>query len=265
MLKKLLLILILPLSLQGHSLSNYFDLFTTYPDTLGPTGSWKEGEIEVILEPKHIHKIEAIAKNRLVNQGASVVDAESWSRVGIVAEDQYLYWIRDAVIFPSGAKGTYDRIISKNGLGDSAGVAIFGVLENQTILLNLNYRHATRSWEIELPRGIRKKNESIEDTVKRELKEETGGEVETLTFLGMMTPDTGILTSAIPVYAAKVSHVHSNHQDDSEAIETNLALTLSELKRALAQGYLETLHNGRTIKATVRDSFLTFALSQFAF
>ena len=40
---------------------------------------------------------------------------------------------------------------------------------NKKVILNVNYRHATRSWELELPRGVREENETVEMTAKREL------------------------------------------------------------------------------------------------
>ena len=54
---------------------------------------------------------------------------------------------------------------------------------NLNIVVNLNYRHATRSWEIELPRGMRRSKESLREASARELKEETGymGRIESVT------------------------------------------------------------------------------------
>ncbi len=74
--------------------------------------------------------------------------------VGVVREDQYWIWLRDAVYFPKGVPVTYDRLIWKSELkSNSPGVAVLPILPSGHVVLNLNYRHATKSWELELPRG----------------------------------------------------------------------------------------------------------------
>jgi len=56
--------------------------------------------------------------------------------VGVVAQDQYLVWVRDAVVFPSGAKGTYDRFFWQNSLGSPQGVAVLPVQADGCVVLN---------------------------------------------------------------------------------------------------------------------------------
>ena len=106
-----------------------------------------------------------------MKKGLSVQLAKEWSRVGIIAEDSYLYWIRDAVVFPSGLSGTYDRILWKSSLNGPPGIVIAPTIHKK-ILVNLNYRHATRSWEVELPRGLRHKDETLLEASERELHQE---------------------------------------------------------------------------------------------
>lgn len=260
-----ILFLFFPFFLVASPLSDYLDLLATYPETLGPIGSWKEGEIEIVLTPEAIQEIESMAEKRLLDKGTPPEKAKAWSRVGIIAEDQYLYWIRDGVIFPSGAKGTYDRIVWKSSLQGPAGVAIFATLETEEVLLNLNYRHATRSWELELPRGMRKQGETAEAAAKRELKEETGAETDSPSLLGVLAPDSGILSNAIPVYAAKIVKFNLPRHDASEAIHSNIVLSPEELKLALSQGFLDITHADEIIRAFIRDPFLTFALTQLEF
>ena len=159
---------------ETSHLNQYLQLYKQYSKIFGPTGSWKKGEIEVILNPEQIKKIQRQTKLRLMSNGIEEKNAQYWSQVGIIAEDNYWLWIRDAVIFPSGVFGTYDRIVVKHSLEGPPGAAILPMLSNKKIVVNVNYRHATRSWEIELPRGNRKKQESLEQAARRELKEESG-------------------------------------------------------------------------------------------
>ena len=108
--------------------------------------------------------------------------------------------VRDAVYFPQGTPGTYDRLLWKSELiHQFPGVAVLPILPSGRIVLILNYRHATRSWELELPRGEIKSQETLEEAAFRELKEETGLVASSVAFLGKMATDTGVLSSVIPV------------------------------------------------------------------
>ena len=71
-----------------------------------PKGDYQRGEIEIVLDPADIGKIERMQKERLIQKGLSHTKAAQCSRVGIVAEDQYIVWLRDAVYFPTKIAGT---------------------------------------------------------------------------------------------------------------------------------------------------------------
>ena len=199
---------------------------------------------------------------RLLNKGVAPEQAWEWSQVGIVAEDQYLFWIRDAVLFPSGEKGTYDRILWKSALEAPPGVAIFPYLADRKVVLILNYRHATRSWELELPRGLLKEGETVRTAAARELQEETGYHVDDSLLLGTMAVDSGILTTVIPVLACRAIDPSDRKYDFSEAIALNITLSINELETALLKGFLDVSLPEKTLRANVRDPFLTYALLQ---
>lgn len=228
-----------------------------------PTGSYQNGEIELVLEPAKISEIEKVQETRLLKKGFSPADAHDFSHIGIVSEDQYWIWLRDAVYFPKGTSGTYDRLVPRTALrSPSPGVAVLPVLPSGHIVLNLNYRHAMRSWELELPRGGKDGDESDEETALRELKEETGMEVSSLTFLGKLATDTGMIDSVVPIYLGSVSSQGLSDQEESEAIDGTLAFTKEELRQGLIQGYLEvSLHNKKE-KIPLRDAFFAFAFLQ---
>lgn len=244
------------------SLSRYLKLFKDNPETFGPLGKWKQGEIEITVNPEQIRKIENQTRLRLMSKGVNESDAEKWSTVGIIAEDNYWIWLRDAVIFPSGVYGTYDRLMWKSGLNGAPGVAILPLLASKKIVVNVNYRHATRSWEIELPRGGRKTGESPEKAAARELKEETGYQIAKCTSLGMISPDSGTLMGLVPVFCGEVTHSGETFKEYSEAIHQNPAFTKDELKQGFAKGYIEMPINEEIVKVNCRDPFLTFALLQ---
>lgn len=250
------------LSEPSSMMMTYLNLFKQTPDIMGPLGNRHRGEIEILTQIDQIQKVQSQTCLRLIAKGYADSDAEKWSRVGIVAEDNYWMWIRDAVIFPSGIHGTYDRLLWKSGLDGPPGIAVLPVLPTKKIIVNVNYRHATRSWEIELPRGQRNVGESCEKAATRELQEETGYLATKCTMLGMIAPDSGTLMSQFPVYYAEANLSGEVNKEYSEAIANNPAFTKEEIKQGFLKGYMEVLIKGTLIKVPCRDPVLSYAILQ---
>ncbi|MEI8320750.1 MAG: NUDIX hydrolase [Alphaproteobacteria bacterium] len=229
---------------QPDPLENYFKYFHTYENVLGPLGKAKDGEIEIIHDRQKIAEIEKTT-GRIV---------------GVVGDDKYWLWLNDAVQFPNKSYGVYGRLLWKSSLSGRAGVVVMPVLPNGKIALNRNFRHATRSWEYELPRGAREPNETIEMAAKREAKEETGMIVEELVLLGEMTVDSGTLNTIAPIFRAKVVAQENSTPEDSEAIASIDAFSVAELKQGFVDGYLIKEIKGHKQKIPLRDPFLAYAL-----
>lgn len=224
----------------------YLDLLHQYPDTLGPIGSATNGEIEIIQD---IPQMEAI-------------EIQTGRKVGVIAKDRYWIWLNDAVKFPKGTVGVYGRILWMKSFQGTPGVAVLPVLPDGRIALNLNHRHATRSWELELPRGCIEPHESPREAAAREVEEETGMKLGICISLGIMAPDTGLTNTLVPVFFAKVVDQHQASPEDSEAIKEIIAFSVSEIKRGLVEGFLSVKLNGHMQRIPLRDPFLTFALLQ---
>lgn len=203
-------------------------------------GNFRQGEIEIVTNPEEIAEVQKVQMSRLLKKGFSSEDAAEFSRIGIVNEDQYWIWLRDAVYFPKGVPGTYDRLLWKSELqGKRAGIAVLPVLPSGQVILILNFRHATRSWELELPRGGINPGETQEEAALRELKEETGFIASSTTFLGEIAVDTGTLSSITPVFLGKIATQDTADIEYSEAIADTICLTMDEINKGLAQGFLE--------------------------
>jgi ADP-ribose pyrophosphatase len=226
------------------SREDYFALIKQYPQIIQPLGDSSKGEIEILTDPE---KIAAIEKKQARD-------------VGVVWRDKYWLWINDACRFPSGHEGIYARILWVKSLTGVPGVAVMPVLPTGKIVLNCNYRHATRTWEIELPRGIINAGETPETAAQREALEETGMVVNSLVRLGEIPPDSGVITSIIPIFMAKVVKQQSSKQEETEAIEEILALTKDEIKQAFARGYYICNIRGEEKKVLFRDPFLAYAM-----
>lgn len=240
----------------------YTQILNQYPDFLGRTGSWKQGEIEIATSPSEIKRIEKHCAQRYQRMGYSKEEAELYSRVGIITEDHYWIWVRDAVTFPGGIPGVYDRIIMKSGVDGPPCVVVLPKLKNGKVLLNVNFRHATRSWEIELPRGNRNAKESALDTARRELKEETGCLASKMISLGSMAPATGVIAGVVPIFYCEIKAKHPRHQDESEAIALNIEMSIDEIQEAFLKGYAVIKIRGKETKVYCRDPYLSYAVLQ---
>jgi ADP-ribose pyrophosphatase len=229
---------------EQASISKYLELQTLYPQALGPKGDWKRGEIELVWDLPTMMRIQA----------------QFAQPVGIVAEDRFWIWIRDAVTLPSGDSTTYNRFLPKKGLDGPAGVVVLAVTPSKEILVNLIYRHATRGWEIELPRGGRNKEESSESAARREVKEETGYKIMEILPLGSIATDSGIFTNFLQAFFAKIDQLEETERDEEEAIASVLTLPKNKVIEIFCDGQTEFVVNGRKITAYCRDSFFAYAV-----
>lgn len=236
--------------------------YLSYLDQIDfPNGDCQQGEIEVVIDLSEILKIEKIQQERLLKKGFSPDTAAEFSRVGIVSEDQYWIWLRDAVYFPGRIPGTYDRLIPRSRLiGSLPGVAVLPILPSGKIGLILTYRHATRSWELEIPRGGLEGKETVESAALRELKEETGLLAASVSFLGEIATDSGVHSPVVPVFLGIVEAQEVSDPEYSEAIKGVFFFTQEELKAAVLRGFIEVSVEGEMRCVPVRDPFLAFAL-----
>lgn len=224
-------------SFQLFAKQDYFNFLNEYKDQLGPFGSAEQGEIEIIFDEEKIAEIES----------------EIGRKIGIIHKDPYLIWINDPVLFPSGVYGVYGRVLWTKYLGQVGGVAVLPVLPNGDIALIKNFRHSTRTWEYEIPKGFVEKGETPLEGAKRELKEETGFEARDFIFLGNMVPDSGMSGCIVPIYCALVDSQGAFDHEDTEVIQQVKVIPIEELKQYLINGNIED-------QGQLRDPFLTFAL-----
>lgn len=255
------------------ALTRYFELLDRHPKLKreGDLNDYTQGTYQIVYDPQQIQTIRQECYERVYKksqeQGLSDSQAHdlaiSYSRPGVVFEDQFWLVIRDVVISPQGYKHTYDRHVWKCDLDRIGGAVALPILSdgtNKKIVLQLAFRHATNSWEMEIPRGGSKPNETSLDTARREIQEETGYVTPHLTALGAVTPDSGLTASVVPVFAGEVSIEKETQHDKTEAIKGKCALTVEEVEELLERGYKDIEINNKIIRAYVRDPFLVYAL-----
>lgn len=223
-------------------------------------GDFRKGEIEIVTDPKKIATILQVHKATLLGKQFDEKSIEEQSKIGIVTEDRYLAWIRDPVIFPCGATGLYNRIVTKSHFKNGClGSAILPVMEGK-VFVKISYRHHTRSWELEIPRGSSKEGETGAETAVRELKEETGIEVQEVGFLGEMNTDSGIVAGPCKIYWGKVSNKGLSRCDFYDSVSEVELMGVDLLKKGFEEGSMEIEILGRKEKVHVRDSFTAYAL-----
>lgn len=101
----------------------------------------------ILLDEAEIRQAEAHVAGLLAKVGAP----KEWAEVGIAFRDQYVLLLRDAVRFADGSLGTYIRMVAPEN--SFQGVAILPVWQRQVLLIR-HFRHATRAWHLEVPRGF---------------------------------------------------------------------------------------------------------------
>lgn len=223
----------------------YLSLLENHSTALGPIGSHQQGEIELITDLEKMWEIEQ----------------KTGRSIGICGRDKYWIWINDPVLFPSGAYSVYGRFLWNQGLEGTPGVCVVPLdSRNGMIYLICQYRHCTRSWEIELPRGGCEAGEPIWSAAARELKEETGFEAEKMRRIGEIASDTGATGTIVPLIFCEVKEQGERTPEDTEAIELVFALSVKECREGLLRGFLPVTIRGREVNVPMRDPFLALAL-----
>lgn len=214
----------------------YFTLMRERPDLfVNPP----DGAITIILDGEEIGQVEAHMAEWLAARGLS----PEWAQVGIAYEDQYLMLLRDAVRFPDGSPGTYIRMVAP--AGGAPGVIILPVYEGKVLLLR-HFRHGTRSWLLEFPRGFGEPGFSSAENARRELGEEIAGVVKRLVPLGPVHIDGGSGQVDELFYAELDGY---GAHDQMEGIAEVMAVPVAELDRLIATAEIT---DGYTLAAYAR-------------
>ncbi len=210
----------------------YFGFAKAHPNLfVNPPGAG----FVILLDEDEIQEAEAQMAQRLKSRHLPT----EWAQVGIAYQDQYRMVLRDAARFPNGLLGTYVRIV-RDG---PPGVIIFPIYQRQVLLIR-HFRHATRTWHLEVPRGYGEKGSSGEENARRELKEEVGATISQLVSLGQAYPDTGALSEYNEFFYAEVESYGSIEAD--EAIVELLPTPIPEFERMIRENEIE---DGFTVTA----------------
>lgn len=121
----------------------------------------------------------------------------------------------------------------------NAAVILAKTIDDRYVLVD-HYRGAIDQDSLELPRGGRKPNETLLQTAKRELLEETGYASDSWALLGKVHTNTSLIRSSVEVYLA-VNAVQVTSVTDGETKGT-LTYSEAELKALIRGGKITDAH-----------------------
>lgn len=216
-------------------LKEYFDLLRAYP----ALAQNNDQLLRIILDPAEIAAWQAQRRAELRANGQPLC----WADIGVVLDDPYFTVIRDLVQFPDGRRNGYSRVFSRADLNGGRGVVVLPVYQGRILLLR-QFRHSSRQWHYEAPRGYGEPRLPAADNARKEIEEETGGAIARLEDLGEFYNNTGLEGQPVALFYAELASV--GLPDENEGIESFVWVTLEELERMIADG---SLTDGFTIAA----------------
>ena len=217
--------------------SRYREMRSAAPELFdNPPGA----PFEILLNPADVAAAEEMAAQLLDARGMP----RSWAHTGVVYEDPYSVVLRDAVRMPSGRSGTYVRRVQPAG---AAGVVVLPRCAGDVVLIR-HFRHSTRSWHLEAPRGFGEPGSTPDQDARRELLEEIGATPLALHPLGVVHPDTGQSADGVHLFYAEIERLDAEGEAE-EGIAATLAVPPAACAELIRTG---AITDGFTIAAWTR-------------
>ncbi len=201
-------------------LARYRRLETTRPELFVTRA---QGAYRILADGPMIERAKADAATLRASQAMTYED----TRVGVLADDPYVVALREAVEFPDGRFGLYNRFIVPSG------IVVLPVLHSEVVVL-YRYRHGTRSWHYEFPRGIVEAGEKDDEAVKRELFEEIGASANEIIPMGSVHSSSGITNEYSEIFLARLSNI--GPPDRHEAVLRIEVLSRHDFRQKVAAG-----------------------------
>lgn len=184
------------------------------------------GGVRIVVDPGPIRAIEERIRCRYEARGLP----GHWAEIGIAYQDPYLRLLRDAVIFPSGREAIHHRVLSNS---EPSGAAAMPVLDGSIVLVR-HFRHPTRQWHWEIPRGGVEPGRTAEETAETELAEEIGAALENLTRLGRVHGSTALISGSVVLFLARITSLGEPALD--EGIVEIRRVTVAEFEHMAQTG-----------------------------
>ncbi len=127
---------------------------------------------------------------------------------------------------PDGRPGIY------NTIEKSDAVWIVPVTTDGRLAMVYQYRYTIDEWCWEVPAGSVKPGQSPEEAAREELREEVGGEAETLTYVGRYYLANGICNEVGHIFLATGVTLGAAHHEPAEVMQVHLKPVAEALEMA---------------------------------
>lgn len=146
---------------------------------------------------------------------------------------------RDIITLPTGQETMRETVIHNGG------AAIIAIDDDSNIIFVRQYRHAVKSYILEIPAGLINKNESPAACAARELKEETGYKAKDIKHITSLYSSVGFCNEIISIYLGKNLVKGTQCLDEGEYI----TLEKYSLNTAINMIFSGEIKDGKTIVA----------------
>ncbi|MEM9155683.1 MAG: NUDIX hydrolase [Cyanobacteria bacterium P01_F01_bin.33] len=152
---------------------------------------------------------------------------DAGNELGLLLTTEIFSIYRDPIVFPSGQLGTYLRIEDAEETGRSVGVLT--VLPNNRFVLLEQQRYPAAATILETPRGFGRKSENSELSARREVEEETGGNITKLERLGSIYTNSGISDEIVDLFFCEIQQLGVSNEEGVRKILTYSEFEIKEL------------------------------------
>ncbi len=159
-------------------------------------------------------------------------EREHQKKIGIMYRSPYHILVVDLVRGEDGRLFPYERILHTVSTGAVVCVPMVG----DRFVLMRQFRHAMREVQYAFPRGFGEKGLSPEENIRKELGEELGAQVESVSPLGIVIADSGLCGIRVHAFVAKLAPPLYTARD--EGILEAMLLTAEELRQKIRQGQI---------------------------
>lgn len=205
-----------------------------------------DSPLEIVTDNLRIDAWMANRKRELASEAKPL----NWSEIGVLAADPFFLILRDLVKFPNGTECGYLRVYNQSSLRNCcSGVAVLPLVGDDIVLIH-HYRHATRSWHWEIPRGFGEQGLSAKQVATKEIWEEIGGTSHSFLDLGSYHANTGLEGNETILYLAYLDSFGFPQLE--EGIDSIKLFSIKELSLMIKNG---DITDGYTIAAYVRALF----------
>lgn len=215
---------------------DYSKLISEYPKLF----SNQSAGIRIISNAYEIAEWQKRRRDQLIQSGKP----SEWADIGVVLDDPYFLVLRDLVEFPGGFRNGYVRLYSRAYLESGAAIVVILPEMDGKLLLIHQYRHATRLWHWEIPRGFGEPGVDARTQAINELREEVNGNVSEIVDLGMMYHNAGLDGNPTNLFYAHMISIGEIQVE--EGIEYLKWFSVAEIEQMIVDGEIT---DGFTIAA----------------